>query len=55
MELLTHLFQKWLVKVNPGLDAKFVPQFSPTCCHLFLQNHNKNIIILLFYYFIHTP
>ena len=25
-QLLIHLFQKWLVKVNPGLDAKFVPQ-----------------------------
>jgi hypothetical protein len=24
--LLIHLFQKWLVKVNPGLGAKFVPQ-----------------------------
>jgi hypothetical protein len=32
-QLLIHLFQKWLVKVNPGLDAKFVPQnFPPTCC-----------------------
>ena len=25
-QLLIHLFQKWLVKVNPGLDVKFVPQ-----------------------------
>jgi hypothetical protein len=25
-QLLIHLFQKWLLKVNPGLDAKFVPQ-----------------------------
>jgi hypothetical protein len=25
-QLLIHLFQKWLVKLNPGLDAKFVPQ-----------------------------
>ena len=25
-QLLIHLFQKWLVKVYPGLDAKFVPQ-----------------------------
>ena len=25
-QLLIHLFKKWLVKVNPGLDAKFVPQ-----------------------------
>ena len=25
-QLLIHLFQKWLVKVNPGLDANFVPQ-----------------------------
>jgi hypothetical protein len=25
-QLLIYLFQKWLVKVNPGLDAKFVPQ-----------------------------
>ena len=25
-QLLIHLFQKLLVKVNPGLDAKFVPQ-----------------------------
>jgi hypothetical protein len=25
-QLLIHLFQKWLVKVNPGIDAKFVPQ-----------------------------
>jgi hypothetical protein len=27
--LLIHLFQKWLVKavkLNPGLDSKFVPQ-----------------------------
>ena len=24
-----HLSQKWLVKVNPGLDAKFVPQNFP--------------------------
>jgi hypothetical protein len=24
-QLLIHLFQKWLVKLNPGLDAKFVP------------------------------
>ena len=25
-QLLIHLFRNWLVKVNPGLDAKFVPQ-----------------------------
>jgi hypothetical protein len=25
-QLLIHLFKKWLVKVNPGLDDKFVPQ-----------------------------
>ena len=25
-QLLIHLIQKWLEKVNPGLDAKFVPQ-----------------------------
>jgi hypothetical protein len=25
-QLLIYLFQKWLVIVNPGLDAKFVPQ-----------------------------
>jgi hypothetical protein len=25
-QLLIHLFQKWPVKLNPGLDAKFVPQ-----------------------------
>jgi hypothetical protein len=25
-QLLIHLSQKWLVNVNPGLDAKFVPQ-----------------------------
>jgi hypothetical protein len=27
-QILIHLvlFQKWLVKLNPGLDAKFVPQ-----------------------------
>ena len=25
-QLLIHLFKKWLVKLNPGLDAKFVPQ-----------------------------
>jgi hypothetical protein len=25
-QLLIHLFQKWMVKVNPGLDAKFVPK-----------------------------
>jgi hypothetical protein len=29
-QLLIHLFQKWLVKLNPGLDANFVPH--PTCC-----------------------
>jgi hypothetical protein len=25
-QLLIHLLQKWLVKLNPGLDAKFFPQ-----------------------------
>ena len=24
-QLLIHLFQKWLLKLYPGLDAKFVP------------------------------
>ena len=28
-QLLIHLFPKWLVKVNPGLDAKFVLKILP--------------------------
>jgi hypothetical protein len=32
-QLLIHLFQKWLVKLNLGLDAKFVPQnLLPRLC-----------------------